>query len=123
MDKNLTALLAEIGRRTVTQCDYVTPDAEGDIEIVGAGKFSVTSTPTNMLWASTRFDFGDAPTASIREIGLFVGTVVQPGLPSGQRYFTPSQVTSPGTLLQLENLAVIYRSPSERQTFDMLIIF
>jgi hypothetical protein len=118
-----TALLAEVGRRTVTQCEYVTPDNSGDIEIIGAGKFSISSTPTNMLWAMTRFDFGDASTATIREIGLFVGTVVQSGLPSGQRYFTPSQITSSGTLLQLENLAAIYRSPSERQTFEMLIIF
>lgn len=118
-----TALLAEVGRRTVTQCDFVTPDNAGAIEIIGAGNFSITVTPTNMLWTMTRFDFGDAPTAAIREIGLFVGTVVQAGLPSGQRYFTPDQITDPGTLLQLENRQVIYRIPSERKTFDMLIIF
>lgn len=127
-----TALLAEIGRRKVTSVQYVTPDTNGEYDFVtgadGAGnpiisKFSVTTTPTNRLMVSTRFDFADAPSAVIREFGLFVGTQTIAGLPAGQMYFTPGEVADPGKLLQLEHCAPIYRSASTRELRQFLIVF
>jgi len=118
-----TALLSEIGRRTATIVEFVTPDAVGDIEISGAGKYSVSVAPTRNLYVSTKFDFADASAATIREIGLFTNTVVVGGLPVGQRYFTPAEIANDGQLLQLENIAAIVRSASTRETFDILIVF
>lgn len=127
-----TALVAEIGRRAVTSAQYVVPDSNGEYEFVtGAdssgnpiiSKFSISATPTNRLMISTRFDFGDAPSAVIREFGLFVGTQTIGGLPAGQMYFTPAQIANPGTLLQLENCKPIYRSASTRELREFLIVF
>ena len=68
------------------------------------------------------FDFEDAPTSTIREVAVFIGTVTQNGLPAGQKYFTPAQVSNPGTLLAVENiLEKIIRSPSSRQSFEFVI--
>lgn len=122
-DANATALTGEIGRRLVTSVEYVVPDSAGDIEIAGVGLFSLSVTPTNRLLVTTQFDFADAPTAVIRQIGLFVGTVTDSGLPAGQRYFAPGDITSPGRLLQLENRSPIYRSSGTRERFEILLAF
>lgn len=122
-DADATALTAEIGRRTALEAAYVTPDAEGDIVIDGAGRFSRSVEPTNNLYSTFRFDFADAPAAVIREIGVFVGTVTDPDLPAGQQYFVPADIVDPGVLLQIEHKAPIYRSPSTRETFEILITF
>ena len=116
-----TGLMAEIGRRLASSIEYVVPDAAGPIDIAGAGTFSVTSTPTRHLLYTFRFDFGDAPSATIREIGLFINCITNPGLPPGQMYFTPDQIVGPGDLLQLENRVPITRSTGSRETFQLLI--
>ena len=118
-----TAVTSEIGRRQVTSAEYVVPDSDGTIEIPGVGLFSISATPTNRLLITTQFDFADAPTAVIRQIGLFVGTTLVSGLPAGQRYFVPSEVATPGRLLQLENRAPIYRNSGTRERFEILIAF
>lgn len=127
-----TGLVAEIGRRKVTSAEYVVPASNGEYEFVtgadGAGnpiasKFSISPTPTNRLMVSTRFDFSDAPSAVIREFGLFVGTQTIAGLPAGQMYFTPGEIADPGTLLQLEHCKPIYRSASTRELRQFLIVF
>ena len=120
-DADATALIAEIGRRTVTSADFVVPDTNGTIEVAGVGKFSTTTTQTRNLFVRTVFDFADAPSAVVREIGLFIGTTLQAGLPAGQRYFTPAQIASPGTLLHLEHRLPIYRSAGTRQVFEILL--
>ena len=67
------------------------------------------------------YDFGDAPASIIREVAVFAGTQVQAGLPAGQRYFTPGQIVSPGTLVALERITPIHRSPATRETFEHVI--
>lgn len=118
-----TTITNEIGRRLITSCDYVVPDSAGAIEVAGVGKFSVSSTPTSRLFVVTRFDFGDAPTATIRQLGLFVGCTTNPALPAGQKYFTPDQIVTPGSLLQIQNQAPQPRSPATREQFEILIVF
>ena len=122
-DVDATGLISELGRRICDVVEYVVPDNAGAIEIVGAGKFSITSTPTNKLYVEARFDFADEPTAYIREIAVFVDTVVQSGLPGGQRYFTPSQITNPGKLLQLEHKQAIPRTAGTKESFSTLLVF
>lgn len=117
-----TALINEIGRRKVTEVGFVVPDIAGEI-VLPTGTFTRSLTPTNHLYCRTEFDFADASSSVIREIGLFVGTTVVGGLPPGQNYFTPAQIATPGKILHLENLAPIYRSSAIRPSFEVVITF
>lgn len=115
------ALVAEVGRRKVTSVEYVTPDAAGAIVMPGGERFAVSATPTPWLYVRTVFDFADADGQTIREVGLFVGGTTDPGLPPGQHYFTPAQVTSPGRLYLLDRGERIERSGTTYQAFDYVL--
>lgn len=117
-----TALMAEVGRRTATEVAFVVPDPVGDI-ILPTGRYTRSLTATNHLYVRTAFEFGDAQSAVIREVGLFSGSVTDGALPPGQTYFTPAQVTSPGRLLHLEYIEPIFRSPAIRESFEQVITF
>jgi hypothetical protein len=117
-----TALLAEVGRRKATYVAYCSPDAAGSI-IVPTGRFTETATPTKHLYMRFAFDFTDAPTATIRELAVMVGSTVSPGLPAGQMYFEPAQVVAPGILLVIEHIQKFVRSASVRQTFEFVVTF
>lgn len=121
-DSSATALQDEVARRIATEVAFVVPDPDGDI-VLTTGKFSRSVEPTNNLYVRTAFDFADASSTVIREIGLFSGTVTDSGLPPGQQYFLPAEVTDPGRLLHLENLVPIYRSPAIRESFEVVITF
>jgi len=121
-DPNATALLTEIGRRTADTVAFVVPDVAGAI-VLPTGSFSLSVTPTNNLYIKTSFDFADASSSVIREIGIFIGSVMVGGLPGGQRYFAPSDVADPGRLLHLENIEPIFRSPAIRESFESVITF
>lgn len=117
-----TALVNEIGRRTVTLWQFAIPDPDGVI-VVPTGRFSPSpgNAPTNHLYLRFNFDFTDAPSAVIREVGVFVGTSVKADLPPGQRYFTPAEIEHPGILLALERIQKFERSPAVRQNFETVI--
>ena len=116
------ALLNEIGRRKAAYVAYCAQDDAGAI-VVPTGKFAESATPTKHLYMRFAFDFTDAPTSTIRELAVFVGTQVQAGLPSGQMYFAPSEVTDQGTLLVIEHIQKFERSASVRQTFEFVVTF
>jgi hypothetical protein len=124
-----TALTNEIGRRAITLQQFVLPDENGAIvttdtdnpNIQQAFAPSPGNVPTNHLYMLFNFDFQDAAASTIREIGVFLNTVTDPELPPGQKYFTPGQITNPGILLALERLPAFNRSPSVRQTFELVI--
>lgn len=115
-----TALIAEVGRRAATQIAYCLPAVEGEI-IVPNGRFTHSVTPTNHLFLRFNFDFNDAALASIREIGIFMGTVLVGGLPLGQTYFLPADISTPGILLALERIPKITRSAAVRQSFEFVL--
>lgn len=117
-----TALTGEIGRRIPDEIAFVTPNSGGDIVLPG-GTFSRSVSPTRYLFISCTFDYTDAPTATIRQTGIFKGTTVVSGLPGGQRYFTPGQIVSPGKMLEYSNIVPIVRSVSNRETFKTVIEF
>lgn len=119
-----TALMAEIGRRKVTQWKFVVPDPDGTIEVpTGKFSFSPGNAPTNHLWMQANFDFSEASGAEIREVAVYSGTTVDPGLPSGQMYFTPDQVVEVGLMLYLDNITPIFRSPSIQENIEVVITF
>ena len=125
-----TALTAEVGRRLATAVGYVEPDEEGDIVIpvaTGSGtatnkRYRQVTGPTAYLYIRVNFNFEDASSTIIREVGVFMDTVPAQGLPEGQRYFTPGEISDPGLLLAAEILTpAIARSPSVRQPVEFVL--
>lgn len=121
-DNNATALQALVGLRVASEIAFVLPDIAGDI-ILPAGRFSRSIAPTNNLYVRTSFDFADASSSVIREVGIFSNTIMVGGLPGGQQYFSPANVLTDGRLLHLENITPIYRSPAIRESFEVVITF
>lgn len=114
-----SGLVLEIGRRAATQVAFCVPDEGGDI-IIPSGRYRVVDYPTANIYTRFNFDFQDSPTAVIREVGIFVGTQVDPSLPAGQRYYLPNQVQNPGYLLVLERFEKFTRSTAVRQAFEFV---
>lgn len=121
-DADATELISEIGRRTADEVSFVLPDPDGLI-VLPTGTFTLSVTPTNHLYIKAKFTFSDAPSSVVRELAAFVGTVTQAGLPAGQKYFTPDQITNPGRMLHLEHFQPIYRSPAIEESFEIVITF
>lgn len=118
-----TNLLNEVGRRLATVVGFVVPDVNGAIVMPNGTKFTLSGTPTSNLYVTAEFDFVDASSSVIREAAIMVGTEIVAGLPAGQKYFTPDQVTNPGRLLQIEYFEPIFRSPAVRETYQAVIEF
>ena len=116
----LTALTAEIGRYTATQVAYCTPDAGGILNFP-SGRYAFSVTPTRYLYF--KFHFENGPVYTIREAGLFMGTVPITGLPPGQRFFTPAQIQTPGTLLIVERFPAYTRAPSALEAVHFVLTF
>ena len=119
---NQTTLVAEVGRRTATQVGFVIPDAAGAIE-TPQGNFTLSATPTRYLYIRVVFGFEDAADQHIREIGVFIGTQTAAGLPVGQRYFTPAQVTDRGRLYLLDRSQNFPRSGTVKAAFEYVLPF
>lgn len=117
------SLTDEFGRRKVTQTNFVTPDEQNGAILVPQGRFSISPTPTKYLYVLFSFDFLDAPTEIIREVGVFVGTTVKAGVPASKAYLLPSEIENAGTLLTLEHIPRIDRSNTVRQQFEFVIQF
>jgi hypothetical protein len=119
-----TSLMAEIGRREITQWAFIVPDVAGAINIRNS-KYSLSpgGAPTRYLYVEANFDFSDASGSVVREVAVFSDAVLVSGLPSGQKYFAPSEVAAPGIMLYLENIDPIFRSPAIQENFRTVIIF
>lgn len=129
-DADATGLTNELGRRTATSVQFVSPSDTGDIIVpvfndasgnTVSKRFVLSNEPTPHLYMRFNFDFTDAPASVIREIAIFVSTVVASGLPAGQMYFTPAELSNHGNLLAIEHLSdSILRSPNSRQSFEFV---
>lgn len=117
-----TALLAELGRRAAAQVLFVTPDVAGSISVPN-GRFSPVAAGqrSNNLYLRFNFDYSDAPTSSVREVAIFVGTAVKPEVGGGQTYFSPADLSDGGTLLALQRPPKIIRSGNTRQSFEFVL--
>jgi hypothetical protein len=121
-DINTAALMAPVGYRKAAQVSFVVPDAAGSISLP-TGRYEVSATQTNFLYLRFTLDFENVNTATIRETGIFLDTVTDPALPSGQMFFLPAEVTEDGTLYLLEHVAAIIRTPATRETFEFVLTF
>lgn len=117
-----TSLNNPIGYRKSTQADFVTTDANGAITLP-SGNYTVSSSETNLLYIKFQLQFEDANTSTIRETGIFLDTVVDSSLPSGQMFFTSSEVSSTGTLYLIEHIASVIRTPATRESFEFVLTF
>lgn len=117
-----TELVKEIGRRLCEDIEFCTPDDQGEI-VTSVGRFSPSEEPTNILHFTVLFDFEDAAGEVIREFGLFTDTVLNEGLPEGQKYFTADQIKDKGSLLVVERVAPIYRQAMTREQENFVITF
>ena len=127
---NATALTQELGRRIPRTVTYAEPDEAGDIVVpVGVNadgtvrkeRYRLSAEPTPYIYVSAVFEYEEASAAVIREVGLFMDTVVKAGLPEGRRYFTPADVEDSGLLLSAQNLDIpINRSSAVRQSVEYI---
>lgn len=127
---NAEKLVAEVGRRKVTQVGFAEPDPDGEIILptgttpdgaVQESRYRLVPNPTPHLYVRVAYDFGDASNLGIREIALFSETEVSPELPPGQRYFLPAHIVAPGYMVAAEILRpVLNRSPSIRQSVEFV---
>jgi hypothetical protein len=97
-DPMQTTLKSEVGRRIVDKVVFCVGDDDGEL-VTPTGRFSASESPTNNLFIETTYDFEDASDCTIRELGLFVGTITNPSLPVGQKYFLPADIVDPGMWL------------------------
>lgn len=115
-------LIAEVGRKLIVNKQFVVPSSEGDIEVeTGTFALSPGGAYTPHLFIEVSFLPNEAPEASIRELGVFIRTVVTPGLPSGQLYYPAAQVVDKGKLVTLHNIDTITRNNTSRETFQLVI--
>jgi hypothetical protein len=120
---NATALLSEVGRRASPQLLFVYQDSGGALSLP-SGRWAISGTPTNNLYMRFSFDYTDGSAATIRELGIFVGTVIKAEVISatpGKLYFPPTDIQSPGTLLALQRVPKILRSAATRQAFEFVL--
>lgn len=85
-DIERTSLVREVGRRLVDSVNFCISDDDGEVA-APTGRFRITEEPTNNLLFTCKYDFEDGSGFTIREIGLFVDTVIKEGVPIGHRYF------------------------------------
>ena len=126
-----TDLYNEVGRRLVTSKGFVEPDEQGGICVpvgrnpdgtVEQARYNQVEGPTPYIYIRVNFNFEDAATAVIREMGIFMDTVVKDDLPPGQLYFLPSEIEDKGMLLAAQIIEPsINRSPSVRQTVEFVL--
>ena len=121
-DITSAALAAPIGFRKAAQVSFVAPAAEGAISLP-SGRYDVSETQTNFLYLRFTLDFENASTATIRETGILLDTVVDEELPPGQMFFDAAEVVDPGTLYLLEHVPAIIRTPATRETFEFVLTF
>ena len=72
------------------------------------------------MYLRCNFDFSDASTATIREVGLFMGTVPATGH-ENDAYLDVADVADPGILVLEDRFAGIERSPTNREVFEFVI--
>lgn len=107
-----TALVDEVGRRLVTDIQFVIPDPDGGIEMPSGNRYTIVAQPSPYLFISATFGYSDAVGEPIREVGVFLDAQMVAGLPSGQRYFSADQVANGGLAYGIERRALSTRTGS-----------
>ncbi|EBL7042085.1 TPA: hypothetical protein JK846_003578 [Escherichia coli] len=121
-----TSLVKELGRLKAVDAYSVVPNNNNGSIVVSGGKFdkSPNNAATKYLYLRFQFDFMDAQYASIRELGIYVGTQVSASVANPNAYLPDGAGNySGGQLLVLEYLDKLVRSSQIRQQFEFVIQF
>lgn len=101
----------------------------GRLIVVPSGRY-VELNPgveSNELYVRFQFDYEDGatPPRTVREIGVFIGTVVKPAVVTatpGKMYFEPAELANPGRLLALQrNSPGQVRAANVRQSYELVL--
>jgi len=84
-----------------TIVDFLTPDDAGEIRLDGGARFSDSEDPTEYVRIKLALPEGSLDGQTIREIGLFIDSVLDPALPPGQIIIPPAGVLARGSLYAL----------------------
>lgn len=121
--EDLTTLLNEVGRRKVTMKSFVVEDPlTGDI-VANGTRWRRVETPTRHIYLMFSFDATDAVDTSIYQVGIYIGTQVDPTTPPGLYYYLPSQITENGSMYMVENLEPFPRNIGKREIFEYVITY
>lgn len=115
-----SGLINEVGRRRVDEVGYAAPNDNGSI-ITPTRAYSRSPDPTSNLYLRVTFQSYEEPTAEIREVGLFMGTVANSQAAASQRYLTPSQIANKGQLLVAQNFVAILRNSLQPEVFQVVL--
>lgn len=121
-DVTQTDVTSEFVRKLVLNKQYVTPDDAGEI-VTDRGNFAFSVSPTEHLYVKSTLEPSEYNTQTIREFGLFLGTVPSGGNTTSQTFLTPAQISSKGTLIVARRIAKIIRASTTRQLAELVITF
>lgn len=121
-DESPTVLINELGRQVQRVTNFMVRDNNGAFDFNGV-KYSITTTPTNILMVQFEFPSLAASDKHIFQLGLYLGTQRAGGVPSSVTYLTPNQMASRGSMLVYENITPLERLSGKREYFNYLMIF
>lgn len=101
LDYDATALTRETNRFAAQRVIFVNLDDNGEFELPGNRRYSASLTPTRNLYLHTQFGYNDGVESLVREIGVFIGTVAKPEVPSTRKILLPNEIQDPGILLYM----------------------
>ncbi|MFV0410289.1 MAG: hypothetical protein ACK5LJ_11525 [Paracoccus sp. (in: a-proteobacteria)] len=123
-DTDQTALTAEISRKLITVIGFAMPDSGGSIVIpVGTGSetYSRSVTPTPYLYLKASVLPAEDVGAEIRELGVFIKPTLANGVPAGQSYLLPADVSDAGQLLAYSRFEPMTKTSSTRHEFEFVL--
>ena len=128
-----------MGRRGGPQISFVVRDDAAGAIVLPQGRFTAVGFPgpdgapvsgvaSGSLHLRWQFDYQDGTVpepATIRELGVFLGTEIKPAVLAaapGKSYFAPFELQDAGTLLSLKRIPKFLRSDETRQDFAFVIV-
>lgn len=119
-----SALNAALGLLETQNKQYVTPNNSTGLIVTGAGeKWDNSGSPTPYIYLEAAFDFADEPSATIKELGVYIDSTFSGSPPPEQTYFPNAGISSIGQLLNIEYITPIVRSGSQNGVFKTVLRF
>lgn len=118
-----TALVAPIGVTRLRDIQFVQPDDAGEISMADASHWATTQDATRYLYLEFKLDLADAEPATLRENGIYHGTILDGAVPAGQFYIPLDQVTDLGKLIHVDRYNSIIRDGTLEQSFSFILTF
>ncbi|QPC87143.1 hypothetical protein GA830_10610 [Mesorhizobium sp. NBSH29] len=116
-----TDLVDKVGVTRLRQIDYASPSETGEITMADGSQFTVSPTPTRYLYLWFKLDLPDAVPSTLRECGLYHGTVLGGAVPAGQFYVPGADVVAYGKLVHLDRYNSIVRDGTIEQGFSFIL--